>query len=125
MDLSTDGKACIANTERVSNNKLKLQRVIQQTLSEYQIQHPITEKLCATFRIKLWRMGQRLCTAGSIKRKTVIESWKTGANTVWELQLNIVSENKKLAKKCKGNMEELQLTKSKLDEEAKNVITWK
>ena len=119
MDLSTDGKACIANTEGVSNNKLKLQRVIQQTLSEYQIQHPITEKLCATFRTKLWCMGQRLCTVGSIKRKTVIESWKTGANSVWELQLNLVSENKELSKKCKGNMEEWQLTKSKLDEEAK------
>ena len=64
-------------------------------------------------------MGQRLCTAGSIKRKMVIESWKIGATSVWELQLDLVSKNKELAKKCKENMEELQLTKSKLDEEAK------
>ena len=44
-------------------------------------------------------MGQRLCTAGSIRRKTIIESWKTEATSVWELQIDLVLANKELAKK--------------------------
>ena len=83
-----DSKACNAETEGISNKQPKLHHVVQRTLSEYEEEHPITENLCSKFRNKLWHMGQRLCAVSSIKRKTIIESWKSGVNSVWEFTLS-------------------------------------
>ena len=52
-------------------------------------------------------MGQRLSKVGSTKRKSILESWKTGDNSTWELKVDAVQVNKELMKVKRKN--EIQL----------------
>jgi hypothetical protein len=77
LDLSSD-PVCAggADQENLSAQQIKLDRVIKRTLEEYKVYLPVTDRLRATFKSKLWRMGQRLCGLGSTKRKVILDSWK-------------------------------------------------
>ena len=48
-------------------------------------------------------MGQRLSKVGSTKRKSILESWKTGDNSTWELKVDAVQVNKELMKVKRKN----------------------
>lgn len=49
----------------------------------------------------------RLSKVGSTKHKSILESWKTGANSTWELKVDAVQVNKELMKVKRKN--EIQL----------------
>ena len=43
-------------------------------------------------------MGQKISKAGSNARKKILEAWKSGANSLWEIQINAEDFKKELAK---------------------------
>ena len=45
----------------------------------------------------------RLSKVGSTKHKSILESWKTGANSTWELKVDAVQVNKELMKVKRKN----------------------
>ena len=104
-DLSSDSE--ITN-ENLSAQQVKLERVIKRTLAKYEVYQPVTNRLRATFKTKLWRMGQRLSKLGSFKRKVLLDSWKFGVNSVWELQLDVIEANKQLINVKRKNEQELE-----------------
>ena len=84
FNLSQDVKAHIDFQENMTENQVKLERVIRRTYAEYGLsRYPITEGVCSLFKAKLWRMG-RLAKVGSIKRKTILDGWK---ESTWEIQI--------------------------------------
>ena len=103
IDLSTEPKAHVDNAENLSCNLLKVERVIKRTFAEYGVQLPITEKMRASFKSKLWRMGQKISKLGSVKRKELLESWKSGRDSIWQLQVDAVMVNKELIKVKRKN----------------------
>ena len=95
IDLSADSKAHVDDAENLSHGLLKVERVIQSVWCEL----PITEKIRATFKSKLWRMhGQRISKIGSVKRKELLENWKCGRDSEWQVQWDAVMMNKALVK---------------------------
>ena len=55
----------------------------------------------------------RLSKVGSTKHKSILESWKTGANSTWELKVDAVQVNKELMKvKRKNKIQLLQSIQS-------------
>ena len=58
----------------------------------------VDDDLRALFKAKLWCMGQKISKAGSIARKKILEAWKSGANSLWEMQINVQNFKKELAK---------------------------
>ena len=56
-------------------------------------------------------MGQRLCMCGSTKRKALLDTWKSGQNSTWEIYINPVEVNQKLVKE--NIQRELELAKEK------------
>ena len=56
-------------------------------------------------------MGQQLCMCGSVKRKALLDTWKSGQNSIWEIYINPVEVNQTLVKE---NMQrDLELAKEK------------
>ena len=101
--MSADSKAQVDEAENLSCGLLKIDRVIQRTFHEYGVKLPITEKIRASFRSKLWRMGQRISKLGSVKRKELLENWKHGRDSVWQVQVDTVMVNKELVKNKQKN----------------------
>lgn len=58
IDLSADSMAHVDEAENLSHGLLKVERVMQRTFKEYGVKLPITEKIRAAFKSKLWCMGQ-------------------------------------------------------------------
>lgn len=70
--------------------------MIKRTCNEYGVGLPVTDKLRAKFKSKLWRMGQRLSKAGSTKRQSILQSWEAGEEATWEIQVDAIEANKQL-----------------------------
>ena len=70
-------------------------------------------------------MGQRLSKVGSTKRKSILESWKTGANSTWELQIDAVQVNKQLMKLKRKNKRPLASEHTKWLKLEKEVLIFK
>lgn len=125
VDLSADPKAHVDEAENLSCSSLKVERVIQRTYREYGVKLPITEKIRASFKSKLWRMGQRISKLGSAKRKDLLENWKCGHDSVWQVQVDTVMVNKELVKANQKNEVSLaaETTKyRKLEEQAQATL---
>ena len=91
FNLSQDVKARIDSQENRTENQVKLERVIRRVYTEYGLSHhPITESVRSLFKAKLWRMGQRLAKVGSIKRKSILDSWKV---STWEIHVDAAAVN--------------------------------
>ena len=90
--------------------------MITRTLSEYNIHCSIDDNLRAAFKTKLWRVGQKVSKAGSIARKKIFEEWKTGINSVWQIQINVDNFKKELAKE-KEIAKEKTITEEKIQAE--------
>jgi len=97
----------ISNVENLSYSQVKLERVIKRTFAEYDVHFPATEQLRASFKSKLWRMGQKLSKVGSTKRKAILEGWKTGKDCKWELQINAIAANKELVRAKRKSEQQL------------------
>ena len=75
-------------------------------------------------------MGQRISKLGSVKHKELLENWKCGHDSVWQIQVDTVMVNKELVKttqknevlivaetsKCHKLEEQLQTTQTTLKE---------
>ena len=101
--MSADSKAHIDEAENLSCSLLKVDQVIQRTFHEYGVKLTITEKIRASFKSKLWRMGQRISKLGSVKRKELLENWKCGRDSVWQVQVDTVMVNKELVEAMRKN----------------------
>lgn len=52
------------NSDTPSSDLIKVERVILRTFSVYDIKHPVTDHLLATFKTKLWKMdNDYVCAA--------------------------------------------------------------
>lgn len=120
--MSKDSKANVTNQESLTPAQLKLERVIQRSLAECEVDSvPITDSLRATFKSKLWRMGQCLAKVGGTKRKEILESWK-GPQSTWEVHIDLVDTTKSLVKekrKADRQLASERAKRQKLEEEVK------
>ena len=89
--------------KNLSCSLLKVDQVIQRTFHKYGVKLRVTEKIRALFKSKLWHMGQRISKLGSVKRKELLENWKCGHNSVWQIQVDTVMVNKELDKAMQKN----------------------
>ena len=104
-------KAHIDFQENMTENQVKLERVIQCRFAEYGLSRfPITGGVRSLFKTKLWRMGQRLANAGSIKRKTIIDGWK---ESTWEIKIDAAEVNVKLLRSKELCEQQLSMEKQK------------
>ena len=87
-DMSADPKAYVDEAENLPCSLLKVEQVIKRIFQEYGVKLPITEKIRASFKSKLWRMGQRISKLGSVKCKELLEDWKYGRDSVWQVQVD-------------------------------------
>ena len=68
--------------------------MIKKVFSHYNVDFPVTEKLRATFKSKLWRMGRALAKGGGNQRAKLLEKWKGGDD--WQVEIDEIEYNKKL-----------------------------
>ena len=95
----------------MTENQVKLERVIQRTFAEYGLSRfPITGGVRSLYKTKLWRMGQRLANVGSIKRKTIIDSWK---ESTWEIKIDAAEVNVELLRSKELCEQQLSVEKQK------------
>ena len=116
-DLTDDQRAISVISENLSCRQAALERVITRTLSEYNMCCSVDDDLRALFKAKLWRMGQKISKAGSIARKKILEAWKSGANSLWEIQINVENFKKELAKEKKEFATEKKVMEEKVQSE--------
>ena len=115
FDLSSDSDATVDNYTDLTECQLKLHRVFKKMFSVYNLCYPVTEDLCRILKCKLWRMGQRLCGAGSNKRRKMLEEWNK-PNSDWELYIDCVKINKSLGAQLSFNEAKLQKIIQKQEE---------
>ena len=94
VDLSADTNP-IHNADDLTDLQLKQHHVIKRLFSEYGIKSPVTKNLCDILKCKLWRMGKKLHKTGA-KKSIILDSWKEGDNSVWELSIDCVTANREL-----------------------------
>lgn len=58
-------------------------------------------------------MGQKISKAGSTARQKIFEEWKSGTNSIWEIQINVEVFKKGLAKEKRKMEEKFDLEHSK------------
>ena len=110
VDLSADNMVSIHNADELTDLQLKHHRVIKKLFSEHGITAPVTKNLCDILRCKLWRMGKKLNKAGA-KRSKILEGWKEGDDSVWELSTDCVTLNKELGTQILSNEKEINKLK--------------
>lgn len=88
IDLSDDPEAQIEGEtlELLTDKQRAIEHVIIKTFFNHSISVNITDKIRATFRSKLWRMGQCLAKLGGSKRHQQVNAWK---DTVWSLIISV------------------------------------
>ena len=79
-------------------NISRLDQIITKLMSEVGVQYPVTNQLRTCFKSKLWRMGQKISEAGPTKRKQILDGWKTGKDSIWDLHINASDVNNELVK---------------------------
>ena len=121
IDLTLDDKASIHNKDELTDLQMKHHCVIKKLFSQYGIKAPVTKKLCDILRCKLWWMGQKLSKTGA-KRNKILEGWKEGNDSIWELTIDCVTMNKELGTQILSNekkivklMQENSLLQSELN----------
>ena len=95
----------------MTENQVKLERVIRRVYTEYGLsRYPITESVRSLFKAKLWRMGQRLSKIGSIKRKAILDGWK---GSTWEIHVDAAKVNLELIRSKEICEQQLSVEKQK------------
>jgi hypothetical protein len=121
FNLSQDVKAHIDSQENMTENQVKLERVIRRTYAEYGLsRYPITEGVRSLFKAKLWRMGQWLAKVGSIKRKIILDGWK---DSTWEIQIVAAEVNIELSRSkevCEQHLLAEKQTRIRLEDTLKH-----
>ena len=110
IDLSSDDNISIHNKDELTGLQLKHHCVIKKLFSEYGINAPVTTKLCDILRCKLWRMGQKLSKTGANRYK-ILEGWKEGDSSIWELSIDCVAVNKELGTQILSNEKKINKLK--------------
>ena len=102
IDLTSDDRASIHNKDELTDLQMKHHCVIKKLLTQYGIKAPVTKKLCDILRYKLWRMEQKLSKTGA-KRNKILEGWKDGSESIWELTIDCVTMNKEFGTQILSN----------------------
>jgi len=90
--------------------QLKHHYVIKKLFSEYGVTAPVTKQMYDILRCKLWRMGQRFNKNGAKKSK-ILEGWKEGSDSVWELAIDYIAVIKELCTQVLSNENEINKLK--------------
>ena len=86
-DLSKNQEARISEAIVLSGSQLALERVITKVFNHYAIPLDISDAIRATFRSKLWRMGNTLLKFGGPRRSQEIDKW-ADPGSIWSLTVN-------------------------------------
>ena len=124
FDLSSDNKAIpILNLDTLTPLQLAFERIITKVFHHYSITLDVSDKIQATFKTKLWRMGRKLSTTGGKQRNKLLCCWKDGDESVWNFTVDEGDVNSQLMKR-KSQVEELQqemVKRQKLEDEVKDL----
>ena len=108
-----------------NENPVDVDSIIIETLNNYNIPLKVSDNLQASFRSKLWRMGNSYHSlTGSCGRVKQLQKWKEGINSTWHLTINSTEVNSQLLQKRKSD--ELKLKdeiskRQKLEKENKEL----
>ena len=108
----------LSNVELSSTSHVLIDKVIKKTFLH--VDFLITEKLRATFKSKLWRMGRALARGGGNQRAKLLEKWKEGDESVWQVEIDGIEYNKKLVgmtRKAEVRLSVEQQKRAKLEAE--------
>ena len=117
VDLSTDEEARV-DANSLSDQNLALERVICKVFTKYHITADITERIRATFKTKLWRLGGKLSKLGGTKRLQVIDSWK---NSYWPLMINEQQQLKSRKRHLEEDLKREVCKRQKLEVEVQDL----
>ena len=106
-DFSEDEQAKV-HSANMATNQLLYERVITRVFAQYAILLEISDNIRASFRTKLWRMGQKLLKLGSKSRVLQLKHWKEGKGATWKFSVSDTEVNRQLLhRKCQAeNLEE-------------------
>ena len=80
----------------MTTNQLLYERVITKVFAQYAIPLEISDNVRASFRTKLWRMGQKLFKLGSKSRVLQLNHWKEGKGATWKFSVSDTEVNRQL-----------------------------
>ena len=122
--MSSDNQATpILNLDTLTPLQLAFEQIITKVFHHYSITLDVSDKIRATFKTKLWRMGRKLSTTGGKQRNKLLCCWKDGDESVWNFTADEGDVNSQLMKR-KRQVEELQqemVKRQKLEDEVKDL----
>ncbi len=98
IDLSKD-KEAQADPDGLTQAQIALERVITKVFTKYAIPLEVTDRIRATFKTKLWRMGRTLSKLGGTKRQQQLQKWQEGKDSIWSLSIDPVEAARQLMKR--------------------------
>ena len=103
----------------MTTNQLLYERVITKVFAQYAIPLEISDNVSASFRTKLWRMGQKLFKLGSKSRVLQLNHWKEGKGATWKFSVSDTEVNRQLLhrKRKAENLEEEISKRQKCEQE--------
>ena len=98
LDLSKD-KEARADTEGLTQAQIAIERVIMKVLRKYAIPIEVTDRIRATFKTKLWRMGKTLSKLGGTKHQQQLQKWQEGKDSIWSFTVDHAEAVRQLTKR--------------------------
>lgn len=105
INLAEDEQAQIDSTG-LTPLQIAHERVIRKVFTKYEILINICDKIRATFKTKLWRMGKTLSQLGGTKCRQQLQKWQN-EDSVWLFEVNTVQEITQLVRQKREAEEEL------------------
>ena len=87
-NLSSDNQAIPTTTNTMTQTQLALEQIINKAFNHYSVSLDITDKIRATFKTKLWRMGRKLSKTGGKQRKELLHRWEEGEESLWNFTVD-------------------------------------
>lgn len=127
FDLSEDDEVSISeeNQLKLTPPQVLLERVIMKTFAHYRIPLDVNDRIRASFKLKLWRMGKLFSKLGSKNRQAQLLKWKEGSNANWKFTVSAGEINDQVLRR-KRPIEELKQETSKrmrFEQEVKSLKT--
>ena len=111
LDLSKDKEAYVTS-ENLMPRQILVERVITKTFAHYSIPLDISDTIRASFKSKLWRMGNLFSKLGTKNRKAQLLMWKDGKDAAWRFTVGEAEINNQVLCR-KHSIEDLETEKSK------------
>ena len=108
----------------MTQTQLALERIITKVFNHYSVSLDITDKIRATFKTKLWRMGRKLSKTGGKQRKELLHRWEEGEESLWNFTVDeseATSQMMARKRKVENQLHQERVKRQKLEEKVKDL----